>query len=153
MRKITDFIVNKRYFLLCLFVFLAIISFLASLSLPVNYDIADYLPDDSETKVGLSIMEQEFDEDSSTLNVMFSSLPEQENQKVIDYISSVENVSEVSYVDTTEYEDTSYTLFQVSVDAAKDSEEASRVYQTITKKYEDYKVKKDDVQIHLLICF
>ncbi|MBQ6510897.1 MMPL family transporter [Candidatus Saccharibacteria bacterium] len=141
MRKITDFIVNGRYFLLCVFVFLAVLSFIASLSLPVNYDISKYLPDDSETKVGLSIMEQEFDENSSTLNVMFSSLPEKENQKIINDISETENVSEVLYIDTTEYEDTRYTLFQVSVDAAKDSKEASKVYQTITKKYEDYKVK------------
>lgn len=141
MRKITDFIVNKRYLLLCVFIVLAVISFVASLSLPVNYDISKYLPDDSETKVGLSIMQKEFDEDSSILNVMFSSLPESENQGVIDYISNINNVDEVVYLDSAEYKDTNYTLFQVSVAAEKDSDEATEVYQKIIKKYEDYEVK------------
>lgn len=141
MRKISDFIVNKKYLFLCTFIFLAILSFVASMGLSVNYDVAKYLPDDSEVKVGLSIMQQEFDEDSSTMNVMFSNLPEKENQSVIDYIGSIEDVGGIIYLDTAEYKDTIYTLFQVSVDAAKDSEEAAKVYRTITEKYENYKVK------------
>ncbi len=141
MRKITDFIVNKRYFLLCLFGLLAVVSFLVSFGVKVNYDIAKYLPENSETRVGLSIMQQEFDDDSSTMNVMFSNLPESENQKVTNFMSNIENVDDVTYLDTTEYKDTSYTLFQVSVGAKKDSEEAAEVYNTIIKKYENYEVK------------
>ena len=141
MRKITDFIVNKRYFFLCVFILLAFFAFIASLHLPVNYDISKYLPDDSETKVGLSIMQKEFDENSSVLNVMFSNLPKSENDGVIDYISGIKNVGEVNYLDSTDYKDTNYTLFEVSVNAAKDSDEASDVYKAITNKYEDYEIK------------
>ena len=60
MRRITDFIVNKRHFILVLFIVLTIISVILSSKVKINRDIAKYLPDTSETRIGMDIMEEEF---------------------------------------------------------------------------------------------
>ena len=71
MRKITDFIINKRYFILVLFIILTIVSAVLSTKVKINYDIAKYLPDNSATRIGMNIMEDEFSgTETSTLNLM-----------------------------------------------------------------------------------
>ena len=82
MRKITDFIVNKRNIILVIFVILTGVCLYTSTKVNINSDIAKYLPATSETKIGKDIMDEEFDEiKSSTLNVMFKNLSEEEKQE------------------------------------------------------------------------
>ena len=44
MRKITDFIVDKRYFILGLFIIFTITCLFLSSNVKINYDISKYLP-------------------------------------------------------------------------------------------------------------
>ena len=75
LRRFTDFIINKRHLILILFIILSIISFLLAKKVNINYDIAEYLPSTSETRIGMDIMEKEFKEiKSSSLNIMFEDL-------------------------------------------------------------------------------
>ena len=60
MKRITDFIVNKRYWILGLFIVLLIISAILSSRVNINYDISRYLPNTSETRIGIDIMNSEF---------------------------------------------------------------------------------------------
>ena len=77
MKKFTDSIVNKRNIILILFIILSIISVILSKKVNINYDITEYLPSTSETRIGMDIMEQEFKEiKSSALDVMFEGLQE-----------------------------------------------------------------------------
>ena len=70
MRRITDFIINKRHFILSLFIILTIICGILSSKVKINHDIAEYLPDSSETRIGMDIMEKEFSgTETSTLNL------------------------------------------------------------------------------------
>jgi len=62
LKKITDFIINKRHFILILFIILSIVSAFMSKKVNINYDIAEYLPNTSETRIGMDIMEKEFKE-------------------------------------------------------------------------------------------
>ena len=78
MRKITDFIVEKRNYLLITFSILAIISVFISTKVNINYDMAKYLPSTSSTRQGLDIMESEFAENTSTLNLMLKDLNDDE---------------------------------------------------------------------------
>lgn len=64
MRKITDFIINKRYLILILFVTFAIFSTLLSSKVIINNDITRYLPSTSETRIGMDIMEEEFPDEN-----------------------------------------------------------------------------------------
>ena len=47
MKKITDFIVEKRYFILVLFLILTVVSLFLSNQVKVNHDMTKYLPDSS----------------------------------------------------------------------------------------------------------
>lgn len=57
---VATFIVNKRKAIEILFVLAIIYSVLSANKVQVNQDITSYLPADSETRRGLSLMEEQF---------------------------------------------------------------------------------------------
>ena len=86
MRKITAFIVNKRNVIVVIFIILSIICAILSNKVKTNDDMTKYLPSTSETRKGLDIMEDEFSdtEDSSSFNLMFKGLNNDEKQKILE---------------------------------------------------------------------
>ena len=58
--KVAGFIVNKRKAIEILFVVAIIYSVVCINKVSVNQDITAYLPADSETRIGLSIMDEQF---------------------------------------------------------------------------------------------
>ena len=58
MKKITDFIVRRRNIIMVVFIFFAIVSVFLSQQVKINYEMTEYLPSDSETKIGMDIMEK-----------------------------------------------------------------------------------------------
>ena len=79
MERIAGFIVDKRFLFLLIFAGLCILSIFTSNSVRVDEDLTDYLPDDSETRQGLAIMEREFithgDARVMVSNILKSSAP------------------------------------------------------------------------------
>lgn len=141
MRKFTDFIVNRRHIILILFIVLSIVSAILSQKVNINYDIAEYLPSTSETRIGMDIMEQDFKEiKSSSLDLMFEDLKEDEKRDVYNYLIQVNGVSSVDYDDTEDYNKENYTLYVVNVDDTEDSSLASDVYNQITSHYKHDKM-------------
>lgn len=140
MRKITDFIVNKRYYILALFIILAIISSILSNKVIINKDITKYLPNSSETRIGMDIMEEEFnDDESSSLLLMFANLEDDEKTKIKDDLQNIEYVDSVDYeLENEDYNKDEYTLYSINVDYPANSSQASAVYNTICDKYGDY---------------
>ena len=72
MKKLVNFIVEKRILMLILFNIFAIICVILTNKVNINYDISKYLPEDSEVRQGLDIMETEFKENSSSFNLILS---------------------------------------------------------------------------------
>ncbi len=139
MKKITDFIIDKRYFILSLFIIFTITCAFISKNVKINYDMVKYLPDSSEVRVGNNIMEQEFSKvDVSTLNVMFENLKDNSKLEIKDELSKISGVKEVKYESNEEYNQGKYTLYVITIDAGKDSYLTSRVYNTVQDKYKDY---------------
>lgn len=144
MRKFTDFIINKRHLILILFIILSIISGILSQKVNINYDIAEYLPSTSETRIGMNIMEREFKEiKSSSLNLMFEDLQEDKKTEIYSELIQINGVSSVDYDNTENYNKENYTLYVIHVDDTEDSKLASDVYKEITKNYKDYKIYTD----------
>ncbi len=141
MRKITDFIINKRHFILIVFIILTIGCGILSKKVDIIYDIAEYLPDTSETRIGMDIMEEEFaGTETSTLNLMFQDLPSEKKQEIKNDLETVEGIESVDYDDTESYNKDNYTLYVITVDDKSDSELAADVYNQITEKYKDYTI-------------
>ncbi len=138
MKKITDFIINKRYFILFLFIILTIISSIISSKVKINHDIAEYLPDTSETRIGMDIMEEEFSgTETSTLNLMFENLSDDEKLNIKGELEAINGVESVDYDNTEKYNKDIYTLYVITVDDESDSQVAADVYKDITEKYKD----------------
>ena len=58
--KISDFSIKYRYLLLGLFFLIFIFTFLNINNVKINNNIINYLPDNTETKKGLTLMNDEF---------------------------------------------------------------------------------------------
>ena len=142
MRKFTDFIVNKRHFILVLFIILSVISVILAKKVNINYDIAEYLPSTSETRIGMDIMEKEFKEiKSSSLNLMFEDLQEDKKTEICEELTQIKGVDSVDYDSTENYNKDNYTLYVINVDDTEDSKIASDVYNEIKERYnENYKI-------------
>ncbi len=142
MKKITDFIINKRYFILVTFILLSIASVYLSNQVSINYDMAEYLPDTSETRIGLDIMENNIDApELSVLNIMLKGLNQEEKIGVKNYLENLEGVSSVDYDETENYNKEDNTLYVINIKADEESELATKVYQEITKHFESYEIQ------------
>ncbi len=137
MKKVTDFIVEKRNVFLCLFIILAGISLYLSTKVNINEDIMKYLPESSETKIGNDIMNEEFNkQDTSILNVMFKNLSEEEKEETLNKLKNIEGVSSVDYQKTEEYNIDEYSLFVINVDDYADSTTAENVYKIVENDFD-----------------
>lgn len=141
MKKITDFIVNKRYLILITCIILAIICGIVSLKVNVNYDITKYLPSTSETRIGMDIMEKEFaGVETSSFSLMFKGLKDDEKEEVFKFLDEQDGVKEVEHDETEDYNKDDYTLYVITVDDDADSSLASEVYKKATENYKDYEI-------------
>ena len=141
MRKVTDFIIEKRNYVLTIFIILSVVCLYLSTKVHINYDLTEYLPSTSETRIGMDIMKDEFPElDTSALNVMFKDLSTEDKDKIKDELENIEGVSSVTYDDSDKYNKDEYTLYEITVDGADDSKNAANVYKSVKDNYKDYEV-------------
>ena len=141
MRKVTDFVIEKRNYVLTIFIILSVVSLYLSTKVNINYDLTEYLPSTSETRIGMDIMNDEFPElDTSALNVMFKGLNSEDKNKIKEELENLDGVSSVSYDDTDKYNKDEYTLYEITVDGADDSKNAANVYNSVKDNYKDYEV-------------
>lgn len=132
LQKVTDLIVKRRNWILVLFLVLTGACAFLSTKVKLNYDMMEYLPSDSETRVGLDLMTDEFGEEvESQLQVTVADLATEDKWTVRDKLTEVENVAEVAYDETDEYNRENYTRYVLTVEAEADSEQARGVYKAV----------------------
>jgi len=139
-RKVTDFIVNKRYWILGLFIVLSVIAAIVSSNVNINYDISRYLPNTSETRIGMDIMDSEFSNTESSFNLMFKGLTEDKKDVIYNELISVDGVASVDYENNENYNKEDATLYVIHVDDVEDSSLATNVYNEILDKYQDNEI-------------
>lgn len=140
MKKVTDFIVEKRYIVFSLVLLITLGCVFLIDDIKINRDISKYLPSNSEVRIGKDIMEEEFSSvETSTLNIMFKGLKKEEKEKIYEELSDYSDV-EVSYDDSKDYNKGKYTLYILTGDFSADSKEATKLYNKVLDKYEDYEI-------------
>ena len=120
MKRLTNFIVSKRIYILAVMLILtAVCSFLIP-KVSVNSDMSKYLPDDSSMRQGLSLMEKEFptEEKSYTIRVMFKGLSSEKKTEVKDALAAIEKAT--ALVETRRK-----AVDEAADDAAKEKAEAA----------------------------
>lgn len=119
--RISRFIVDKRKGIYIFFV-VAILFCISSVSkVKVNNDIASYLPATTETRRGLTVMEEEFREYGSA-RIMVANVTYEYAQELAEHMENTYGVDSVTFDDTPEHYKNASALFEVSFDAEADNE-------------------------------
>ena len=139
MTKVARFIVDKRkaFYL----VFLAAFVFCAASinKVQVNNDITSYLPAQTETRRGLTIMDEEFITLGSA-NVMVSNLTYQTALDLSHKLENIEGVSEVAFDGTEEHYKNSSALFTISFDGEETDPATVEAMNEVLSALEGYDV-------------
>lgn len=137
-KRIADFIVDKRYLVLGVMLALCIVCVCMIPGVNVNTDMTKYLPDDSSMKQGMDVLAEEFPDmtNPSTVRVMFKDLTDVEKTNIKLQLSEIENVDSVTYNPDIHNKD-GYTLFTVSTSYAYNTPEELAIEETIGWEFRD----------------
>lgn len=113
MKKIATFIVDKRFLIYVAFAIAAVYCALSVNRVKVNTDITAFLPDSTETRRGLTIMEDEF-MTYATASVMISNITYDEADKVAKQLEQIKDVVSVDFDNTAEHYADAAALFSIS---------------------------------------
>ncbi len=111
--KICAFIVDKRNLFFLLFAILAIFSVIARNWVGVENDMAAYLPQSTETRQGLDLMEQEFVTYGSC-EIMIANISYEQGEKIKKDIERIDGVFSVDYDDSSTYYNNGSGRFNVT---------------------------------------
>ena len=115
MEKIATFIVDKRNLFFLLYAFALIFSIVATGWVKVENDITTYLPEDTETRQGLTVMNDNF-VTYGTARVMVSNVTYETAENICSDLESIDGVTSVDFDDTTEHYKSASALFSVTFD-------------------------------------
>ena len=115
MYKISAFIVDKRQGFILFFVIAALFCAVSSGWVKVNDDITSYLPESTETRRGLDIMESEFTT-FGTAKVMVDNITYSEAENLCERLEKIEGISGIEFDGTEEHFKDSAALFDVTFD-------------------------------------
>ncbi|MGN0631521.1 MAG: hypothetical protein ACI4JN_09365, partial [Ruminococcus sp.] len=99
MKKFYKCITSKPKLVIFIFILLAICGAVLRGLVSVNYDMNDYLPEDSKSTVSLDVMNEEFDGGIPNARVMISDVTIPQALEYKEKLESVEGVSSVMWLD------------------------------------------------------
>ena len=143
MKKVVDFLTKKRLLIFIITIILAIGSGIAMLFVNINKDMTKYLPEDSQMKQGMDIMENEFESTTTneTFKIMFEDLESNDKQTIFEELSNYEGVENVLYDENSaDYNKENYTLYVIETKYQSISK-TQELLDSIVKDYKhDYKL-------------
>lgn len=135
MRKLAGFIVDKRNLFFLVTLILLIFSAISRNWVEVENDLATYLPDDSETRQGLDVMEEQF-VTFGTAQVMVANLSKETAQKLCDKLELLDGIQSIAFDDTADHYHNASALYTVTFDYDQTDqrclEALDRVEETLT---------------------
>lgn len=139
MEKIAAFIIDKRKAFYLVFLIAAVYCAISISKTNVNNDIAAFLPADTETRVGLDIMSDEFTTYASA-QVMLSNVTFDQAQAFADQFSALEGVMMVSFDETPDHYANSSALLLVSFKGPANDEKVVAAMESIKNTLSGYDV-------------
>ena len=136
---VATFIVNKRKAIEILFVLAIIYSVLCINKVQVNQDITSYLPADSETRQGLSIMDEQFMTYGSA-KVMLANVTFNQADSLVDSLENVDGVKEVAFDDSFDHFKGTNALFDITFSGTSDEQVSKDALNSVKDILADYDV-------------
>ena len=137
--KVASFIVDKRKAIEILFIIAIIYSVICMNMVDVNQDITSYLPDTSETRIGLDKMEEQFTT-YATVKVMISNITYDKASVVADNLAGISGVKSVEFDNSEDHYKGTNALISITVDGGDEDKESIEALDNIESELKDYDV-------------
>ena len=121
MMKLSTLIVDKRKGFYLVFIMLILFSVLSMNKVKVNNDLTSYLPDSTETRQGLDLMDAQFIT-YGTARVMVCNVTYEEAERLAGQIQEMDGVSMLDFEETEEFYHDMEALFKITFDGEADEE-------------------------------
>ena len=115
MVKLSTFIVDKRNLFFLITIILVIFSMFSRNWVEVENDLTFYLPEDSETKKALNVMDGEFTT-YGTAEVMVANIAYEEAERMLDDLKEIKGVQSIDFDDTTDHYNNASALYSITFD-------------------------------------
>lgn len=129
-KKVATLIVEKRNIVLLIYAGVLVFSLISQNWVTVCNDLTAYLPQDTETRQGLTIMEDEFTT-FSTARVMVANITYEDADRLFENVKELPCVKMAEFDDTEEHYKDACALFDVTLNSEADDEATKEGYQAI----------------------
>ena len=136
---VATFIVNKRKAFLVLFAIACIYCAACMNKVSVNQDITKYLPADSETRIGLTLMDEQFMTYGSA-KVMLANVTFNQADSLVDSLENVDGVKEVAFDDSSDHFKGTNALFDITFSGTSDEQVSKDALKSVKDILADYDV-------------
>lgn len=134
---LANFIVNKRKAFLILFAIACVYCAFCMNKTTVNQDITKYLPADSETRIGLTLMDEQFVTYGSA-RIMVSNITWSDADALVTNLEQVKGVKEVAFDNSEDHYRGTNALFEVTFDGTEDDEISKNAKKEVTELLAGY---------------
>jgi len=144
MMKMATFIVDKRNLFFLLYVFAIIFCIFSMNWVEVENDVTTYLSDDTETKQGLTVMNDNFIA-FGTARVMVSNITYETAEEIFDILTEIEGVDMVTFDDSEDHFRNATALYDVNFGGGAMEEDSLRAMAEIREKLGKYDLSIDSL--------
>lgn len=137
MKKLTNFIVNKKNYIIVLFIALIAYCIWGMGQVKIEYDITSYLPSNTDTKQALDIMEEEF-VTFGTTKIMLRNISFEDALALHDEIEQLDGVKSFDFHNTEDYYKQSCALFNITFDGDENDELSVAAYNKTLELLDGY---------------
>lgn len=137
MVKLARFIVDKRKAFYIVFVAAVIFCISSIDKVRVNNDITSYLPPETETRKGLTIMEEEF-VTFGAAQIMVSNITYEKAKQLAAELEEIEGISAVTFDSSKEHYINSSALFSIGFTGEEGDPASDQAMEKIKEKLKDY---------------
>lgn len=121
MERVAAFIVDKRNIIFLIYIAAAVFCIFSSGWVEVSDSLTKYLPESTETQIGLELMDDEF-KTFGTARIVVENVSYEQAEKICADIERVPGVKEVAFDDSPEHYNEAAALFSVTFDGENDDE-------------------------------
>ena len=137
MEKIASFIVDRRNLFFLIYIFAILFSIFSIGWVQVENDITTYLPDDTETRQGLIVMNDNFVTYGSA-RVMVSNVSYEKAMSLKEQLEDIDGVTSINFDNSKDSFNNGSALFSVTFDGEVDDEISKSAMNEIKDELKDY---------------
>ena len=142
MRKLSDYIVRHRRWILGIMGILVVACVFLYLQVKVNYDMTKYLPDDSPMKQGMDLMAAEFPPMGAdkSIRVMADGLTAEQKTELLSKLKAIPFVESVAHDSSDRYTRGKHSLFVLSTSQDYGSPEERSIEHALKENFSEYHI-------------